>query len=243
MLVDNFIDKSYELKDSDELIDLFEKSIIQLGFDKFVYSFMTEQPSIQEDAKHGVIRSYPEDWMKHYIEKDFINIDPTYKLALKTPGVFSWKQIEERASLPKEALQMMRESEDANIKSGASVSIHGINNDVVGMGFASSEASLKIDRCALHKLHALAHQFHLIYTDIFSIENSSLDKIEVTLTAKERDVLMWCSRGKSNGVIAEILGVSENTIHFHLKNIFKKMQVSDRVTAVLLAYKKRLISF
>ena len=243
MLVDNFIEEPYQPKDSTKLIELFERAISQLGFDKFVYSFMTEQPSIKESAKHGVIRSYPSDWMNHYIEKDYINIDPTYRLALRTPGVFSWQQIEEKVNLPKDSVKMMREAEDANIKSGASVSIHGINNDVVGLGFASSEQDINNSRSNLHKLHALAHQFHLIYTDIFSLENSNIDSIDITLTAKERDVLIWCSRGKSNGVIAEILGVSEHTVHFHLKNIFKKLQVNDRTTAVLLAYQKRIISF
>ncbi|MDA0781159.1 MAG: LuxR family transcriptional regulator [Rickettsiales bacterium] len=242
MLVDNFIDESYQLKDSEKLIGLFERAISSLGFDKFVYSFMTEQPSIKETAKHGVIRSYPDDWMKHYLEKDYINIDPTYRLALRTPGVFSWKELEERISLPEISVKMMREAQDANIKSGASVSIHGMNNDVVGMGFASSENDANTSKCSLHRLHALAHQFHLVYTDIFSLENNNVFIEDVVLTGKERDVLIWCSRGKSNSVIADIVGTSEHTVHFHLKNIFKKLQVNDRTTAVLLAYKKRLIS-
>lgn len=242
MLVDDFIDQSYQLKDSKQLIALFDDAIGQLGFDKFVYSFMTEQPSIKAEAKHGIIRSYPDDWIQNYIAKDYTHIDPTYRLALKTPGVFSWREIEEKVSLPKKSVAMMREAEDASVKCGASVSIHGINNDIVGLGFASSFNDVEMKRSQLYKLHALAHQFHLIYSDIYSLEDSHIVVEDVVLTGKERDVLLWCSRGKSNSVIAEILDISEHTVHFHLKNVYKKLHVNDRTTAVLLAYKKRIIN-
>jgi len=52
------------------------------------------------------------------------------------------------------------------------------------------------------------------------------------LTVRERECLRWASDGKTNGEIAGILGVSENTIRFHFKNIFRRLGVHTRTQAV-----------
>jgi two-component system NarL family response regulator len=47
--------------------------------------------------------------------------------------------------------------------------------------------------------------------------------------------------GKSNKEIAYLLGVTENTVKTHIKNIFEKLGVSDRTTAATLAIKRGLV--
>jgi DNA-binding CsgD family transcriptional regulator len=51
------------------------------------------------------------------------------------------------------------------------------------------------------------------------------------LSPKEREILLRVLEGKSNWIIGQLMNVSENTIRFHLKNIFKKLDVSSRVVA------------
>lgn len=51
------------------------------------------------------------------------------------------------------------------------------------------------------------------------------------LSPREREVLSALAQGKSNGDIAEMLTVSENTVRFHLKNIYQKLHVSNRTEA------------
>jgi LuxR family quorum-sensing transcriptional regulator LasR len=41
--------------------------------------------------------------------------------------------------------------------------------------------------------------------------------------------------GKSIPVISAILSISYNTVHFHLKNVYAKLDVSTRQTAVVKA--------
>jgi len=43
------------------------------------------------------------------------------------------------------------------------------------------------------------------------------------ITRRETDCLHWAARGKTNWEIGEILGVSENTVRYHMKNAFKKL--------------------
>ncbi|MBD2463082.1 response regulator transcription factor [Oscillatoria sp. FACHB-1407] len=58
------------------------------------------------------------------------------------------------------------------------------------------------------------------------------------LTERERQVLTLLCEGKSNQDIASALHVSEGTIKFHINGILRKLNVSDRTQAVLVALKR-----
>lgn len=53
------------------------------------------------------------------------------------------------------------------------------------------------------------------------------------LSRREKEVVTLLLQGKSNKQIALLLGVSERTVEFHLKNIYAKLQVSSRVELIL----------
>ena len=55
------------------------------------------------------------------------------------------------------------------------------------------------------------------------------------LTVRELEVLRWTMEGKSAWAVGEILSVSENTINFHLRNVFRKLGSSSKHQAVLKA--------
>ncbi|MEU6266638.1 helix-turn-helix domain-containing protein [Saccharopolyspora shandongensis] len=55
------------------------------------------------------------------------------------------------------------------------------------------------------------------------------------LTKREREVLDQLVRGHSNREIARSLGISERTVKNHLRNIFTKLGVGDRTSAVVKA--------
>lgn len=54
------------------------------------------------------------------------------------------------------------------------------------------------------------------------------------LTPRERDVLIWLSKGKTNRDIADILGMSPRTVNKHLEHIFVKLGVETRSAAAAL---------
>lgn len=61
------------------------------------------------------------------------------------------------------------------------------------------------------------------------------------LSERELEVLRAAARGHGNKQIANELGVSEDTVKSHMKNIFSKLDANDRTHAVVTAVKRGII--
>jgi len=66
-------------------------------------------------------------------------------------------------------------------------------------------------------------------------------KIEYGLTAREKEILQLLVQGYSKQRIAETIFVSFHTVDFHLRNIYSKLQVNTRTSAVAKTLKERLV--
>jgi DNA-binding CsgD family transcriptional regulator len=54
-------------------------------------------------------------------------------------------------------------------------------------------------------------------------------------------VLLWMKQGKTNWEIAQIVGVTERTVRFHVEGIFMKLDVNSRTQAVAVAMEQGLL--
>jgi ATP/maltotriose-dependent transcriptional regulator MalT len=52
------------------------------------------------------------------------------------------------------------------------------------------------------------------------------------LTRREREVFKLLAEGLSNKVVAHELGISTSAVSTHLNNIFRKLRIEDRASAV-----------
>jgi DNA-binding response OmpR family regulator/DNA-binding CsgD family transcriptional regulator len=60
-------------------------------------------------------------------------------------------------------------------------------------------------------------------------------RVDLGLTAREAEVLIWIARGKSNREISEILLISPRTVNKHLERIFAKLGIENRASATSVA--------
>jgi DNA-binding NarL/FixJ family response regulator len=64
---------------------------------------------------------------------------------------------------------------------------------------------------------------------------------ELGLTAREVSILNALARGLTNQAIGKELFVAEQTVKFHLTNIYRKLDAANRTEAVRLAYQRGII--
>jgi DNA-binding NarL/FixJ family response regulator len=80
--------------------------------------------------------------------------------------------------------------------------------------------------------------FHILGAPL---ENELSEELE-ELTRRELEMLRALGRGLSNQAIGKEMWVSEQTVKFHLRNIYRKLGVSNRLEAARFAYEHGLVS-
>ena len=77
---------------------------------------------------------------------------------------------------------------------------------------------------------ALAESVFLARTPVTEAAGLTLEGV-APLTRREREILALVSEGHSNAELARMLWVTEQTVKFHLSNVYRKLGVSNRTEA------------
>ena len=233
-----FIEETNLAVNAKDVFEIYSKAMNKLGFDKIVYTFITDHIKIGQTAGHGILSNYPSDWLSYYHEKGYQKIDPVMRKGLYRGPAFSWKHLEETSCFKMEQTLFMREAEDAGLLSGVGIPLHRDITDIAGVGIASS-SKININKNLLSVIQFLTEQFHNVYCDL--IKENSYSSPTVTLTDKEIEVLKWLANGKNNYEISDILNISVSAIKFHVQNIYTKLSANDRILAVTKAIRMGII--
>ena len=62
------------------------------------------------------------------------------------------------------------------------------------------------------------------------------------ITLREGECLSWAAVGKTANEIADLLHISEHTVHYHTKNTVKKLNASNKTHAVVIAILAKYIT-
>lgn len=120
---------------------------------------------------------------------------------------------------------------DFGIRSCLSVAVRGLQTTSLYLSFSNFDMRQQARLVVIMEI--LAPHVYLAYMHAFS-NWKELELIQSfpPLTDREREIMNWAVEGKSNWEISMILHVSLNTIKYHMKNIFRKLQVENRWAAV-----------
>jgi len=197
------------------------------GIDKISYHHLERDESGRSNIA-VTADGFPEDWVCHYIECKLYLVDPITELAQSTIRPFLWSDIEKLAKLSPDQLGYLRDMADAKLGDGLAFQVFGpgLRNGYVGLG-VDHVHDFPSDADILD-LQIVAQVGHLKYCEMNPVGPKPHE-----LSPRERQILRWIARGKSNTSIADILRLSPHTVDTLVRRIFAKLDVTDRTTAAI----------
>jgi two-component system, NarL family, response regulator YdfI len=125
-----------------------------------------------------------------------------------------------------------------------------LKEHISAFGWLPLDASREELIAAVHALYEGLGVFHPelmgeLFAQNTDVSPSELDRIDrkmhEELTSRELQVLQLLAEGLANKQIAVTLGISENTIKFHVSSIYGKLGVNNRMEAVRVGVRLGLI--
>ena len=234
---ETFVEKANRARTTDELVTEFLGTVKQHGLDRMVFCLQTRHQGIDLKPGFGVLQNYPEDWMKHYVEKDYARIDPVTVYCMNKMETFTWAEIPQRMNMTRQQFQCLNMGIEAGLYNGVCTPLWG-PGQFAGVGLASAEKVDSFDG-NLDLITAYCNHFYIAFQRL----NRKSDRPEhnIYLTAREKEVLTWAAAGKTDGEIGTILTLSEDTVDSYFRTAFKKLSANTRVMAVSKALSYGLI--
>lgn len=176
------------------------------------------------------------NWSRRYFAGGLMSSDPIRAHAAVSCVPFRWSEVPNLRSISPEEDRHHQEMMQHYQDDGLAIPVFGPGgrNGYVVLAFPKGFTLSSRVMAEFRVVSQFAHQR--------SCELVSLRVKSAPLSPREQEVLSWMARGKSNSVIADIIGVSSNTVDTHVRRIFVKLQVSDRVSAAIIGMGHGLIS-
>ena len=228
------VDASTEL---DQVLNVTQKQINVLGFDRFTYWLRWTNKQSKEPVG---ITTYPEHFINHYVANDYQHHDMVGRFSNQTNRPFKWSEISERFVITKMQKILFDDSLSVGIKAGASVPIHGPRQAQATFSVVNGMSDHEFNRLFQDR----RHEIHIIATYVHEkIMSLGIDTRvdDLSLTKREVDILTWISRGKTYWETSKILGIQEDTVKKHMQRICVLLQVSNGTHAVVKAIINGLI--
>jgi DNA-binding NarL/FixJ family response regulator len=139
-----------------------------------------------------------------------------------------------------EAIRRIR-SADAHAKIIVLTTYHG--DEDVHQALAAGAATYLLKEAVLEDLAAVVRAVHNgarpLSEDVLRILETRIHN--APLTAREVEVLELIAQGLSNREVGQALGITEETIKVHVRNIMDKLDADDRTEAVTMALRRGFI--
>ncbi|MFN2490610.1 MAG: response regulator [Actinomycetota bacterium] len=82
-----------------------------------------------------------------------------------------------------------------------------------------------------------------VLSEFQSYQKTDVAEVYQPLTPREREILKRMSEGLPNKTIASRLSISERTVTTHVANIYSKLHVNNRVSAIQEAMRRRILDY
>lgn len=231
------IEEAFKTRSIAELDAVMARAFARFGIKHFSFDQM-RAPSGELKGVHHFGR-WQLEWGEHYLKEQHFLHDGMIRHALASPSPLRWRIAQDRRGLDPQERRLFGEAAEFGLRDGLVTPVHQLGlgaSAVTVVGDAALDLSLA-DEMAVRmlSLYYCAHGAKLR-------EDERVTFAKVHLTERQRQCLQWAHAGKSSWEIGEILGISENTVTYHIINACKQLGVRTRRQATMEALVRGLIS-
>jgi LuxR family quorum-sensing system transcriptional regulator CciR len=215
-----------------DLLDAMSGITQELGFTHFALAHHVDVRNCAWSAIR--LHDYPARWADYYDERALGVSDPVHRASHVTGLGFRWSDMPRMIDLTRRDRQILADARNEGIGDGYTVPAHipgearGSCSFVNGTGRPLPQAELCHAQLAGTFAFEAARRLWLGRGNIVVPERRPL-------TDRQRDCLIWVARGKSDWEIAQILGLSPETVACHVSAACERYGVHKRTLVIILA--------
>lgn len=230
--LESFISLTQSSETEDDLYRALSVFLKSYGINYFAYFIIAQQLRAMPPHMGLVTHTYPRGFSQLYLKNNYVEFDPIIQQCLTESRPFHWHEVAKKRPLNEQQKQMLKDYKVFGFVDGIAVPVFGPMGTIAVFSLATLSATLDLSDSQLQTLQFACVQVHNRYFDIAKIGSDAPTK---RLSPREREALALVADGLASPAIAERLGISENTVDTMLRRIFAKLNVNNRISAVLKA--------
>ncbi len=194
---------------------------------------------VSADGEQYGCGTYPSAWIEHYLEQDYLRIDPVVIGCFQRFHPVDWKALDWST---KSAIAFRAEAVQAGVgNQGYSIPIRGPRGQFAM--FSVSDNGTDQDWAEFTQKHRrdlilCAHSFN---QRALEFETRRMPEPVKPLSGREIDVMTYLAMGYSRGQVAQTLQISEHTLRAYVESARFKLGASNTMHAVARAVAEGLI--
>lgn len=197
------------------------------GFKGFSYYLL--QVGINAPAMMPVQNGYSRRAREVYLSQDYQRLDIVPRVVLARGVPMLWSEVWATSEVTAEEQAFLETLRAVPIGDGLALPCYGPRGRNAHVGLGRMSENVVLIPSLVRKLHFVAQAAHLRVCEMFDHPYYG----RRPLSTRERQILEWVARGKSNSVIAEILTLAPGTVDTYLRRIYEKLDVADRTSAAV----------
>jgi len=168
---------------------------------------------------------WPSEYLKEWVENDYVIHDPITHLVLKASDPFDWDEAYEQGS--EFGKKILDRAKEFGLTNGISIPIRTdyLPLGVVSIGYEGEFNSDYLEYVEIVSIHA--------YTHAQSLRSKDKGPTPIPLSKREVEILTFTAAGKTAWEISVILGIADTTVKTHIRNIIGKMGTTNKTHAVM----------
>ena len=215
------------------VMEIMQRALAPSGVEFFCFNTFPRPHQRFEEVM--LASQVPTEWLKLYLDEQYVHVDPSIRLCRRSVHPFEWKDAPYDPEREPRSAEVVQRATDFGLSRGFLVPIPGpagCEGDVWMGGYKLELTARYKPMIQLLALYAFERVRSL---------HPSPQPPKRRLTARECEVLTWVTQGKSAWEIGEILNIAKRTVDEHVQIACRKLGATNRTQAVAIALRQRLL--